>query len=1050
MMRAILRPMLRPIVGEASTFTTPIPNGSITVGARGSVWFDGVDDYYTVADATNLNYADADWTVFALIKYTKTSGTQYIFNHGNTGGAQNVQLYLVSGVLTAQIRTSAGASTAVTGATLAASNAGGWYVVGVRRTGTNYQVFSCLQDGAVTNGSAGAITTPAAITPSGAAYIASRYDALAARLFTGHISYVAKVDAAVSDAQVNALAAGGDPSTLSPSMYIRLDTAAATINDSGSGANVATRVGAPQSRGAARITGQPFTIDTQNGRIDAVYGYVFQRASGGTSRNISFSGTYNGSPAGIEARVINAAGTGVTAWKRCTTPSAGVWNVTLTVPQGSELTLEVRDTVTTTNFARTQLPWGVGAVLLFTGESIADQQASGSAWADSASTDYPSSTFAPDRQKTSILYMRDAWLTTGTGNFTINSLYCDAADNTLWRVAITHSQPTVGTVFSTFRAANPTYYTQVDISTFQVDTVNNSSGVVMHVLDRVQKYAGIPCMAVFGAKTGSKLASGGAEWGSPYTSIITHGKLKAAIANTETDCEAIYWLQGANDANDSSPPSTATYQAALEALIPVIRGYVTGRTASTLPVFLPTVGTNTGGGSAVDAGWRQVRNGILAAIPNITNAFSGGEMYDLTHSSEGAYSPHPNAAGYVRLGKREAQCILNYLLPATYTNPMEGASVLSATANGSGTHIDVAFTLNYGTTLEGLTADTGLTGFRVLRSGTPQTITAAVVQFSDTIRLSGAFANGDVVEYIDTQNPVVTNSVYTNASVLGDSAGVPVRPFTSGLSLSGISAYLLDTYSATAAYSLRQLKTGVTNVVRVRRSSDNTEQDFTAAQVTDGTLTTFTDAGDGFVTTWYDQSGNGYNVIQATQTNQPQIVTSGVVNLENGKPTIEFDGSNDLLTWTHGFMNEWTSLSVFFVLKAPTQLNNAILGPSGTNSVGLEIVCANVILRPTLIRLNSISKYTDNVWSEDNTLKLTSIIASSTSTKAYRNSVEGTSVSTTGMTKLNYNGVYALGQYTSVGFNAKMRIEELIIYNTDQTANRTAIESNINTYYGIY
>ena len=772
----VFRDAINPIF-IAPSFTTPLPNGSITVGARGSNWFDGVDDRYTIADAANLDYPNGDWTVFALIKYTKTSGTQYIFNHGNTGGTQNVQLYLVSGVLTAIIRTSAGASTARTGATLAASNAGGWYIVGVRRTGTNYQVFSCLQDGAVSNGAAGAITNPAAITPSGVVSIASRFDG--ASFFTGHISYVAKVNAAVSDAQVNALAAGGDPSVLSPAMYIRFDTAAATINDSGSGANVATRVGAPQSRGVAKWTGQPFTIDTKDGRIDAVYGYVFQRASGGTSRSISFSGTYTGSPAGIEARVINAAGTGVTSWTRCTTPSAGVWNVTLTVPQGSELTLEVRDTVTTTNFARTQLPWGVGAVLLFTGESIADQQASGSAWADSASTDYPSSTFAPDRQKTSILYMRDAWLTTGTGNFTINSLYCDAADNTLWRVAITHSQPTVGTVFSTFRAANPTYYTQVDISTFQVDTINNSSGGVMHVIDRVQKYIGIPCMAVFGAKTGSKLASGGAEWGSPYTSDITHGKLKAAIANTETDCEAIYWLHGANDANDSSPPSAATYKAALEPLLPVIRGYITGRSAATLPIFVAPVGSNTAGTSAVDAGWRQVRNGIYQAVPNVTNTYIIREMYDLPHGD----SLHPSAAGYVRLGKAEAQAYLHYVDAATYTNPTEGASVLNATINGGGTHIDVVFTLNYGTTLQGLTADTGLTGFKVFRSGVSQTITAAVVQSANTIRLSGSFLTGDTVDYIETQNPTVTNTPYTNAAIIGDAEGVPLKPFTAAIAV---------------------------------------------------------------------------------------------------------------------------------------------------------------------------------------------------------------------------------------------------------------------------
>jgi hypothetical protein len=38
----------------------------------------------------------------------------------------------------------------------------------------------------------------------------------------------------------------------------------------------------------------------------------------------------------------------------------------------------------------------------------------------------------------------------------------------------------------------------------------------------------------------------------------------------------------------------------------------------------------------------------------------------------------------------------------------------------------------------------------------------------------------------------------------------------------------------------------------------------------------------GFVTEWYDQSGNGYDATQATALSQPQIVSSGsvLVNLK--------------------------------------------------------------------------------------------------------------------------------------------------------------------------
>ena len=55
---------------------------------------------------------------------------------------------------------------------------------------------------------------------------------------------------------------------------------------------------------------------------------------------------------------------------------------------------------------------------------------------------------------------------------------------------------------------------------------------------------------------------------------------------------------------------------------------------------------------------------------------------------------------------------------------------------------------------------------------------------------------------------------------------------------------LLDEFSgAAAAYSLRKLSKNTTTVVRVRRSSDDTEQDFTAAQVSDGSLVDFSNNG---------------------------------------------------------------------------------------------------------------------------------------------------------------------------------------------------------------
>lgn len=131
-----------------------------------------------------------------------------------------------------------------------------------------------------------------------------------------------------------------------------------------------------------------------------------------------------------------------------------------------------------------------------------------------------------------------------------------------------------------------------------------------------------------------------------------------------------------------------------------------------------------------------------------------------------------------------------------------------------------------------------------------------------------------------------------------------------GLSLSQVavrqrvSGFALDALSveAAAAYSTRRLRAGYTGAaLRVRRSSDNVEANigFTAAGALDTVaLLAHCGSGNGFVTTWYDQSGNGRNAVQATAAAQPRIVSAGVVETINGRPTIRAHINSTLLsTW---------------------------------------------------------------------------------------------------------------------------------------------------------
>lgn len=93
-------------------------------------------------------------------------------------------------------------------------------------------------------------------------------------------------------------------------------------------------------------------------------------------------------------------------------------------------------------------------------------------------------------------------------------------------------------------------------------------------------------------------------------------------------------------------------------------------------------------------------------------------------------------------------------------------------------------------------------------------------------------------------------------------------------------------------WSLRKMISTAVNSIRVRRSSDNAEQDigFTGNVLDTTSLSAFVGANSAFVTTWYGQRGS-YNQVQATASKQPRIVNAGVYD---GK--LVYDGTDDAMS----------------------------------------------------------------------------------------------------------------------------------------------------------
>jgi hypothetical protein len=280
---------------------------------------------------------------------------------------------------------------------------------------------------------------------------------------------------------------------------------------------------------------------------------------------------------------------------------------------------------------------------------------------------------------------------------------------------------------------------------------------------------------------------------------------------------------------------------------------------------------------------------------------------------------------------------------------------------------------------------------------------------------------------------------------------------THGVLASQIQSFvgLLDLYpNAAAAYSLRKLRTLYTgNAIRVRRSSDNTETDigFSGANLDTSSLTSFCSGTNGFVTTWYDQSGNGINATNTTAANQPQIVSSGSIITQNTKPTIQGDGVNSFLRFSLGSTS--VPVSTFYCVQRNSGTGYAYDWAMGSNfltslnamSSGWEVTTQNVFeWDGGAVNLDGSQSL--GVFYLKSMLNLTG----ATKLLFYQNNVSKTIGQPSG--SINTNGSGALFSDSQSGSTQRFagNMSEFILYKSDQTTNVNGINTNINTYYAIY
>ena len=293
---------------------------------------------------------------------------------------------------------------------------------------------------------------------------------------------------------------------------------------------------------------------------------------------------------------------------------------------------------------------------------------------------------------------------------------------------------------------------------------------------------------------------------------------------------------------------------------------------------------------------------------------------------------------------------------------------------------------------------------------------------------------------------------------------------------------ILDRFpGAAAAYSLRKLRTQYSGpVIRVRRSSDNLETDIgfdSSGNLNTNQLIQFVGANNGFVSIWYSQGvDSNVNFSQTTQGSQPRIVNAGIIDLQNGKPALVFDGTDD-------FMDVLSSLGSFNYLHNGTDCfmasvqrfgnvsdpnaSYALINNNGlsVNSIGYSMFFDD---RASIPRNNAVAVFIGptnvstnvalNFATPNTQLLITQIIDANNITAAnrsilYLNGGSETKNNTiAGAVSLaNAPDNMRLGRISNgATFNLLGSVQEIVMWNVDKTSNRNDIEQNINQYYKIY
>ena len=355
-------------------------------------------------------------------------------------------------------------------------------------------------------------------------------------------------------------------------------------------------------------------------------------------------------------------------------------------------------------------------------------------------------------------------------------------------------------------------------------------------------------------------------------------------------------------------------------------------------------------------------------------------------------------------------------------------------ARNQGSSSDLGFSRS--TTRTNAAAYTGTTRANALSALTNQTL--LYVDFTTTA------ASGDINLGFAAANPMMEMQeciIYpdTATHTISDVETDINNHFAIGNLPNPTSGLLFDYPDAAAAYSVRQLANTAPLSMRVREDATDTETNigFDAnGDLDTAAIAAHCGSANGYVVTWYDQSGNANNAIQNTSSAQPQIYNGTAVLTLNGKPAVSQRADNYNGTFT-GTGLSGNTLTVIQVVDTSNSAGGSAADTGRALSAG-SVVAA---FRSTMFLFQSIALFATASKPSAQTLGMWFFKATD---EAYQN---GTQVIT------GNGGTASVGTPTLLGQSGSTRVcvatNELIIYLSDQSTNRIGMETDINDYYQI-